>query len=264
MPAALRHLRLRAGVRVCTRSSGSLQVGAHPDHRLVVADTPAARHVLGLLRHGADPERLQPDERVLVDRLDRAGLLLPSDDEVVRSRLRQAARVLVDAPEPVRSQAVRMLAVAGLEPARSERAATVRLLVAVGAEASRERVDRMVQHDQPHLLVTALAGRVQVGPCVVPGLTACLRCVDEHLTDRDPRHPLVVEQHRSPDLHDIPAAAQLQLALAWAVADLVALVEGDRPATWSAGVELRPDGPLAVRWDRHPRCGCAWADLLTG
>lgn len=264
MPAALRHLRLRAGVRVCTRGAGFLQVGAHPDHRLVVADTPAVRRLLGLLRHGSDPERLQPDERALVDRLDRAGLLLPSDDEVVRSRLRQAARVLVDAPEPVRAQAARMLAAAGLEAARGERTATVRLLVAVGAEPARERVDRVVQRDQPHLLVTALAGRVHVGPCVVPGLTACLRCVDEHLTDRDPRHPLVVEQHRSPDLRDTPAAAQLQLGLAWAVRDLVALVEGDRPATWSAGVELRPEGPVTTRWERHPRCGCAWADLLTG
>lgn len=264
MPLAVRHVRLRAGVRVCPRDAGSLQVGVHPDHRLVLADTPAVRRVLGRLRHGADPDRLPPDERALLDRLDRVGLLLPSDDEVVRSRLRQAARVLVDAPEPVRSQAVRMLAVTGLEAARSAPRATVILLVAVGAEPSRERVNGVVQRDQPHLLVTALAGLVRVGPCVVPGLTACLRCIDEHLTDRDPRHPLVVEQHRSPDLRDTPAAGDLQLGLAWAVRDLVALVEGDQPATWSAGVELRPDGPVTNRWDRHPRCGCAWADLLTG
>lgn len=263
MPPSSPRIRLRPGVRVCTRAAGLLQLGAHPD-RVVVPDAPAVRRLLGLLRHGADPGRLPPDDLVLVDRLDRAGLLVPADDDLLRGRLRAAARVLVDAPEPVASQAVRMLATAGIDRARSERAATATLLVAVGAEPARERVDRVVQRDQPHLLLTALAGRVRVGPCVVPGLTACLRCIDEHLTDRDPRHPLVVEQHRSPDPRDTPPAADLQLGLAWAVRDLVALVEGDQPATWSTGVELRPRGPVTTRWQRHPRCGCAWADLLTG
>ena len=53
----------------------------------------------------------------------------------------------------------------------------------------------------------------------------------------------------------------LLLALAWAARDLGRWVEGDRPTTWSASVELG-EVPRVQSWRRHPRCGCAWGDAL--
>ena len=57
----------------------------------------------------------------------------------------------------------------------------------------------------------------------------------------------------------------MQLALAWAVRDLVTYVEGGLPSTWSATVDVRADLTLVRReWTRHPRCGCSWGDALVG
>ena len=256
--------RLRTGTRVSERDAGLLQVGLHQDCRLVLPDDADVRRLLLLLGHGVDPRSMPPGHQSLCRRLSEVGLLEPVDEPEVRGRLRAAARIRVDAPEPLRAAAARMLAVAGLPESPPRSRETTRLVVVSGAEPPRARLDRAMQEDLPHLLVVAVAGRVRVGPCVVPGLTACQRCVDEHLTDRDPRHPLVVEQHLEPDPEDVVPPADLQLALAWAVRDLVALVEGGRPTTWSATVDLRPEGPVTHPWRRHPRCGCAWGDALAG
>ncbi len=58
-----------------------------------------------------------------------------------------------------------------------------------------------------------------------------------------PRTPLADGASVDPALH--------ALALAWAVRDLVRYVEGDRPATWSATVDIDRRRPAAVR-----RSGC--------
>jgi hypothetical protein len=229
----------------------------------VLPDLPHVRSLLTLLVHGVDVDRLAHDQREPLRRLGREGLLLDADDEVARSRARGRGRVEVVATPGVQATVTRLLAETGVTVSRKERA-SVSLIVASGAEARRADVDRLVQADRPHLLVSAVAGRLRVGPCVVPGLTACLRCVDEHLTDRDPRHPLVVEQHQEVDPDDRPRAVDLHLGLAWAVRDVVALLEGDQPTTWSATVDLEADGPVIQQWRRHPRCGCAWGDVLAG
>ena len=256
-------VRLRPGLRVSVRSDTTLQVGLHPGHRVVLPDLPHVRALLTMLVHGVEAERLDDDQCEPLRRLSEGGLLLDADDEVVRSRARERGRVEVVASAAVSATVKRMLSDAGLVESRGRRSA-VALVVATGAEAPRTEIDRLVQGDRPHLLVSGVAGRLRVGPFVVPGLTACLRCVDEHLTDRDPRHPLVVEQHLDVDPTDHPRPVDLQLALAWAVRDVVALLEGDRPTTWSATVDLEPDGPVTQRWRRHPRCGCAWGDALAG
>jgi hypothetical protein len=97
---------------------------------------------------------------------------------------------------------------------------------------------------------------------VAPGLTACLRCVDAHHCDADPRHAMIVEQH-PPEPGEPCDPVLMHLALAWAVRDVVTYVEGQSPATWSASVTV--DAGLAIErrdWTRHPRCGCSWGDEL--
>lgn len=264
MPPSLPRIRVKPGTRVSRRGQGTLQVGLHHDQRLLIGDEPEVRRLLALLPHGVDPARLAERDRALCRDLDRAGLLVPADDATGRARAREAARVRVEAPDPVRGNVARLLVGAGLRECGPRGPGTVGLLVSLGAEPARDRVDEAMRRDLPHLLVVAVAGRVRLGPFVVPGLTACLRCVDEHLADVDPRHALVTEQHLAPDPADTVPPADLQLATAWAVRDVVRLVEGDRPTTWSATVELRDEGPVTRGWRRHPRCGCAWAHRLTG
>lgn len=256
-------LRLRPGIRVSERSDRTLQVGLHPGHRLVLPDDPTVRGALTLLGHGVGPGRLSLDQRDLLDRLTAAGLVAEADADLARARAADRALVDVRAPSSVRTSLVRLLGESRVR-ATTGSAATVVVLVTIGAEPPREIVDELVRGDRPHLLLTWVAGRLRVGPFVVPGLTACLRCLDEHVTDRDPRHPLVVEQHLAPDPTDIPPQADLQLALAWAARDVVSLIHGDCPTTWSATVDIGAGGPVTERWRRHPRCGCAWGDAVAG
>lgn len=144
--------------------------------------------------------------------------------------------------------------------------ATCRLLLSVG-EVARERLDRLVADRVPHLVVRLVDGVVTIGPFVVPGETACLRCVDLHLATDDPVYPALVAQHAEarpvaardgwPEPRDLPLAT---LATAWAVRDLCTWAEGDRPATWSATVRLEAGlaGLTDVQWLRHPGCSCFW------
>jgi hypothetical protein len=261
-PARLARVQLAPGLRLTERRDGSLQVGLHADRRLVLPDEPAVRAVLTRLRHPVDPVALSGAERVVAERLGAAGLLEDAHDTARRTATRATAPVQVLADDATGALARRLLVGAGLAAARGPDDPALTLVVTGGAEPRRTDLDRLAQADRPYLLVTSVAGRVRVGPCVVPGLTACIRCVDEHLADRDPAHPRLVAEHLTADRADLPPPGDLALGLAWAVRDVVALVDGDRPTTWSATVDLTPAGPVTHEWRRHPRCGCAWGDLL--
>lgn len=283
-----RRPRLRPGLRVVRRDDGRLQLGCDPDRRVALPATDEGRAFLATLTAGRRPALDSPGPRAWAHRLAQAGLVvdgaavdrslrlgLPPD--VVRAsyaqwgpaaearlRARAAATVAVEAAGPPLTEARRRLAAAGLTEAR-RRPPAVRLVVSDTGELPRPRLDPWMRSGLPHLLLTQRAGRVVVGPFVVPGLTACVRCVDAHASDRDPGHGLVAEQHGPRD--DDPAdPVLLGLALAWATQDLVAFVEGDLPATWSATLEVDPGLRLERRvWTRHPRCGCSWGEgLATG
>jgi hypothetical protein len=102
---------------------------------------------------------------------------------------------------------------------------------------------------------------------VVPGSTACLRCVDAHHTDADPAWPLLVRQHHDAAARDradgVPEPLDpllAELAVAWLVRDLATYADGRRPSTWSATVTLHAhlERVETRAWLRHPACGCAW------
>jgi bacteriocin biosynthesis cyclodehydratase domain-containing protein len=140
------------------------------------------------------------------------------------------------------------------------------VLVGVG-EPDRELLDPWTRAGTPYLLVRMAEGRAVVGPFVVPGTTACLRCLDAHCTDADPAWPLLVRQYAAatagtrhggrPEPVDPVLAA---LAVAWAARDLVTYVDGGRPSTWSATVAIHPQlHRLETRsWLRHAGCSCTW------
>jgi hypothetical protein len=293
---------LRPGLQVVRRDDRHLQVGLDAPLRLVVEDGPDERRVLGAVRDGRPAAPATPAGHRLLDRLLGLGLLVDADlldaalgrvaalggdraavlscfarhGDAAASRLaaRTAARVLLDAPDDAAASAARLLRATGVASVvridlaadlaggpDPEPGATAALVVAAG-EQRRARLDPLVRAGLPHLLLTCGARGARLGPFVVPGVTACLRCLDAHHGERDPRRATVLEQSARTAAEEPVDPAQLAGALAWAVGELVEHLDGDRPGTWSATATLEGGGPPVRRaWSRHPHCGCAWDAL---
>ena len=273
-----KRLRWRPGVHVVRRDGDHLQVGVDPPRRVILPDRPAVRALLGGLSATAD----DPHAREALRSLRAAGLVLeggepgsdsPGDptarraaeaqfgeDAARRLAARAEARIGLRAPTGTGATVRGLLRGAGVGLAAPGDLPSAWLLVTAD-EPLRGEIDPLVREGAPHLLVVCGAA-ARVGPFVVPGRTACLRCVDAHLAEPDPRRPLVVEQvaRATADADGVPVDPTLEvLALAWAVRDLARYAEGDRPATWSATVDIDHAGPAVRRmWERHPHCGCAW------
>ena len=235
---------LLPGLHVVRRDDHHLQVGVDPPRRAVLPDQPDVRRLLADLATGRTPEPATPAGRRALADLAEAGLLAGPVARGGAVALTRGA-----------GEVERLLRESGctLDPA-----ARVALL-AVAGEVPRPDADDEVRAGRPHLVLGAHTHGWTVGPFVVPGRTACLRCVDAHLGEQDPRRALVVEQ-----LAGRPAApadpALATLAAAWAVRDALTFLGGGEPATWSATVELGPELPPRRRtWARHPHCGCSWA-----
>lgn len=116
----------------------------------------------------------------------------------------------------------------------------------------------LLRDDVPHLSVVLREASALVGPLVLPGRSACLRCVDLHRTDRDPGWPVVAAQ-----LAAQAEAPRTEVTLAagvaaWAATQVVAHVDGRPTAVADALWEMRlPD--LVQRRSSlpvHARCGC--------
>ncbi|QLQ10039.1 MAG: hypothetical protein HZY75_06155 [Nocardioidaceae bacterium] len=138
----------------------------------------------------------------------------------------------------------------------------------IGAgEPQRLLIDDLMSRGTPHVVTRFIEGSALVGPFVVPGQTACLRCIDAAQTDRDTSWPLLVEQYARFSARDRgdgsaetidPVLAQL--ACAWAVRDATSFICRRRPSTWSATIRI--DAWLrdlaTTSWSQHPACGCGW------
>src|ERR1700732_735440 len=108
------------------------------------------------------------------------------------------------------------------------------LAVLVGLH-DHELASALVRERVPHLAASASEAIGVVGPLVVPGQSACLRCLDLARSDRDPAWPLILAQlaGRQPD----PLACDAPLAAAVAaLAAAQALAFIDRPAEAGATV----------------------------
>lgn len=244
---------LRPGLHVVRRDDRHLQIGLDPPWRLVVPDEPDVLGVLDDLVSGRPPSPTTAvGHRVLRD-LDHADMLRPAPAPP-RSR---AVSVAGDA-RPA-AQAERVLRAAGAVPVREDHADLA--VVLTSGEPARHLLDEHLRAGRAHLVVGAGPRGYRVGPFVAPGSTACQRCVDAHLAERDPRRGVVVEQlagrSTAPDDPALEA-----LAVAWAVRDALHYLAGGTPSTWSATVDLDLDlDPRPHSWSRHPHCGCAWDAL---
>ncbi|MEV4636503.1 hypothetical protein AB0J80_04035 [Actinoplanes sp. NPDC049548] len=107
---------------------------------------------------------------------------------------------------------------------------------------------------QPHLTVTVREATAVIGPLVPAAGGPCLHCLHLHRQDRDPH----TGSPQPPPVDDEPCAvATILAATAYAVAEVLAFVDGRLPETLGAEVEI--SSPARVRrrsWTPHPNCAC--------
>lgn len=275
-----RRLVLAPGLRVLDRGRHQLQIGV-ATQPLRLPATEDLRRALGYLDRGEAP----PDDPGVRRSLAALAPVVVDADALAPTGVAPGDAAAAAAADPAgfaERLAVRrtrsvvvlgdlgpdprpLLQAAGLGSAAKPATADAVLLLSVG-EPDRARLDALVRHGTPHVLVRAVEGVLTVGPLVVPGLTACLRCLDAHHATEDPLYPALVSVHHRAGRHDGVVepvdSALATLAVAWAVRDLVSHLDGEPAATWSATVRFGPD--LAeltqVQWLRHPDCGCIWTE----
>lgn len=132
------------------------------------------------------------------------------------------------------------------------------VIVSDTAEVDRLVANDLVRLDQPHLFVRSAGDLVTVGPLVIPGRTACLRCTDLTRRDADTAWPALLDQLTRLRL---PAPAALgSWAASIAVTQALAFLRGGTPEACGSTLELS-EHDLVTRWRTwaaHPGCGCYW------
>lgn len=109
---------------------------------------------------------------------------------------------------------------------------------------------RWLRRDRPHLPVVFGELAVTVGPLVVPGTSACLRCVEQARTLDDPARTVIASQ-----LWGRPAAAETATtALAAGLATLRMLRAGSTGTSLRIAAETGDTTP--AQWNPQPDCGC--------
>jgi bacteriocin biosynthesis cyclodehydratase domain-containing protein len=133
--------------------------------------------------------------------------------------------------------------------------------MAVDREPARELADLAMHAGLPHVwaYMRDLVG--VIGPFVVPGRTACLRCVDAARTEADPAWPTLLQSAAAKPLR-VAACDDVHAALvaAWATSEVALWASDVRPQTCGRVVEVPMGcGPAdAVIFEPHPACGCGW------
>jgi len=131
------------------------------------------------------------------------------------------------------------------------------------ADSHRRDLPATLSRDQvPHLAASASEAIGVVGPLVLPGRSACLRCLDLTRAERDPAWPLILAQLAGHSGADPAACDAVLAAMVAAQATAQALAFIDRGpaavAVISGTLELVLPGWQWRRrtWQPHHECGC--------
>ncbi len=124
-----------------------------------------------------------------------------------------------------------------------------------------EAVSALLASRVPHLAMSAAEAIGVVGPLVLPGRSACLRCLDFTRAEHDPAWPLILAQllGRPPAVQACGAVLAAAIA-AQAAAQVLDFL--DRPAEAPAAVNgtlelVQPGWQWRRRtWPAHPLCTC--------
>jgi bacteriocin biosynthesis cyclodehydratase domain-containing protein len=135
-------------------------------------------------------------------------------------------------------------------------------LVVLADSPRRELPALLAQKLVPHLVVSASEAIGVVGPLVLPGRSACLRCLDLTRAERDPAWPLILAQLSAQSGTDPPGCDTVlaTMVAAQAAAQALAFIDQDGQvrAVTNGTLELVLPGWQWRRrtWPPHPQCGC--------
>jgi bacteriocin biosynthesis cyclodehydratase domain-containing protein len=139
-------------------------------------------------------------------------------------------------------------------------------LVVLTDDSAAQTAAVLVPARTPHLLARVDEHVGTVGPLVLPGRSACLRCLDLTRSLLDPGWPAMAAQLEQPRRGTPPCDGVLAVAVAsQAALQVLELLEGGTPASVSGTLELEIPGWRWRRrsWPQHPGCPCAGADQPT-
>ncbi len=134
-------------------------------------------------------------------------------------------------------------------------------LVLVAGEPDAASRAQLQREGAPYLVVAVREAVAAVGPLVVPGVTACLQCLQLYRADRDPAWPLLAAQLDQP--HPGVEACDTALAVAacaLAAGQALAFLDGSTCQAIAGVLEL-PTRSWQMRRRHlriHPACGCGW------
>lgn len=231
----------------------------------------AIAHRPGVCDGGNELLQQRSERRITVASADRVGMLIAT--ALSASGIGQVCVVDDDQVSPVDviGGAVRMSDV-GAERAEVAQQ-RIREALPVELPATARRPDLMIltrspmpEHDAawalsstPHLVISCEPDGIVIGPLVLPGRSACTRCIALRKVDADP-HWGVIEMAR---LHrrTIPSALAAHVAAAQATVHALAFIDTGRSAAIDATLHVSlDDGFVRPRqWSAHPLCGCHWS-----
>jgi hypothetical protein len=120
---------------------------------------------------------------------------------------------------------------------------------------------RLVREQVPHLIAVGSEAIGIVGPLVIPGWSACLRCMDLSRAERDPAWPLISAQLAGQQL-DPPACDAVLAAAVAAQTAAQALTFVDRPSRSGPAANGTLELVLPAwqwrrrTWRQHRDCAC--------
>lgn len=191
--------------------------------------------------------------------------------------LRMSTAVAVDPCEPLLSMITTALTNVGIRVVNRHEPHALVLGITRGHPALFGEPDYspLMGHGDPHTHVPYLhvgmsARTGHVGPLVVPGSTACLRCAHLHERDRDHTWPLRSVQwteharrSRASLQPPLPIDPLVELHVVGLITHMVRMWVDDGAIDTTehwADVVYRTDGlsPHLARVTSHPQCGCDW------
>jgi hypothetical protein len=186
---------------------------------------------------------------------------------------RAATTVAVRGQGPVAAELTDLLSQSGVTLASGggpdpRRTVPPDLIVLIGHQSPTQTADLLTVH-VPHLAVCAEEAIGVVGPLVLPGQTACLRCLDLARADGDPAWPLILAQRAQREADPPACDAVLATSVAaQAAAQVLAFAERSA-ASREAAAFATANGTLELvlpswQWRRrswlpHPACACGCA-----
>ncbi len=284
---------LRPGMHVLRRDVRTLQLGLEWPGIAAVHDVPAVRAVLeavdgyrdvsGVLLAAEAKGVPAVEAREALDALTAAGALVDQSfvrpagvDDATWSAMWLLAGPLRTAEDVLRSRGkthacitgsgriaelIENLLAAEQVPLTSDPADATLMIVVADQEPPRSDADDAMRRGVPFLCVGVRELVGLVGPFVLPGRTACLRCIDLSWSQHDPCWTTLIESARArPAVRTACPPTLAAMVSSYAAQEVVVWASGAMPASCGSLVEI-PHGLGAVQtipFHPQPVCGCGW------